>query len=206
MVVWDDDLDFSKQMDQQLAPGDSVTISLPGKIHNNLVNKASVTGRPILENGKEILGLAAVEDSDTSSVTKLTYSASISVTNKAVLGSDESKCKGVEPTDYVQAKFGKFVTYCFVVKNTGEQSHLGTITLANKQLTFFETLDGTIAPGESRVAALVTTMNGNITNTVIATGVSLNCTLVIFLSHCIPESRLGGWNPHHRSGRSNKLR
>lgn len=195
MVVWDDDLDFSKHIDQQLAPGESVTISLSGKIHSDLVNKASVTGRPILEDGQEILGLAAVEDSDTSSVVKLAYSASISVTNKVVLGSDESKCKGVEPADYVQAKFGKFVTYCFVVKNIGE-SHLGSVTLADKQLTYFETLDGTIAPGESRLGALVTTMDGNTTNTVIATGVSLNFTAVLLLSRSLPEPCLGGWNPH----------
>jgi len=170
LLVWDDDLGVSKKIDQPLAPSASFVFTKPSKIVADVVNEVSVTGRPTLNDGEEILGSKPVTDSDTSTVSKLTFSANISIKNKVVLGSDASKCKGAVD-DSVSATFGSPVVYCFIVTNEGE-SHLSSVRIADKALVYFETLEGTLSPSESRITAFKTVVGGSMQNTAVAVGVS----------------------------------
>ena len=171
LEIWDDDIHFSEKLEQALAPGASMVVTVQSQIRADRVSEASVIGRPVLADGTEILGVNGVVASDTSSVGKLTYSAAITVDNKVVSGHDETKCDGGQLENSVEVAYKSPVVYCFTITNTGE-SYLGSVSIANKALTYFHTLHETLAPGQSKVVSFATFATGNVTNTVLVSGVS----------------------------------
>lgn len=171
LQLWNDDLEFSQTIDETLIPGESTTISFASKITSDLTNEVFVKGRPILSDGTEIVGKEAVVASASSSVSKLTFSSSVSVTNRLIAGKDETQCEGKHLTDSVEVEYSSPMVYCFSVTNTGE-TYLASVSLANKALVYFHTINSMVAPGTTVTSAFLTTSSMNLTNTVLVEAVS----------------------------------
>jgi hypothetical protein len=61
------------------------------------------------------------------------------------------------------------VVYCFNVTNTGN-THLGSVNIADAELSYTDSSIGILAPGESKLLSFTSTITGTLNNTAVATG------------------------------------
>jgi Na+-translocating ferredoxin:NAD+ oxidoreductase RnfG subunit len=147
-----------------LAPGNFTFIAVPKLIYDSLKNVVRVKANPVSIDGKRLEGAAPVTDDDDSSVSKKPHSPSIEIDNKVYIGTDGGhSCD--KATDKVTGYQGDYVTYCFIVKNTGN-THLNSITVHNHHLSFTDISVGILAPGESKLVIYPTVITGNDINVV----------------------------------------
>jgi len=176
--ITDEDLDVVGPGSlSRLDPGDSVTLFVQTTVDGDLTNTAAATGTPVDDQG-DPLGIRDVTDSDTAEVDEV--EPSVSVAKTAYKGQDDGAgCTGAES---VSAKAGGAVTYCFVVTNDGDTT-LAPVTLDDADLNVDQTtmtvLDGdlsSLAPGDSVTLYVETTVDGDLTNQVTATGTPVDDT------------------------------
>ncbi len=155
-----------------LAAGDTVTLYFETVLDGDLTNTATAGGTPVDDGGDPIPGLDPVTDDDTARVDDV--SPSVSVAKTVYYGHDGGAgCPGAEA---VATRSGANVTYCFVVTNDGE-SALSPVTLDDAALNVTDgdltVVSGDLsamAPGDSATLYYETTVDGDLTNTVIASG------------------------------------
>ncbi|HMQ24341.1 MAG TPA: hypothetical protein PKA98_00005, partial [Acidimicrobiales bacterium] len=185
VTVADDDLGITEEdLDvvgsgslSRLDPGDSVTLFVQTTVDGDLTNTATATGTPVDGQG-DPLGIGDVTDSDTAEVDEV--APSVSVTKTVVRGHDDgASCAGAESVTGVA---GRAVTYCFVVTNDGDTT-LAPVTLDDADLNVDQTtmtvLDGdlsSLAPGDSVTLYVETTIDGDLTNEVTASGTPVDDT------------------------------
>ena len=185
VTVVDDDLGVTNaDMDvvgtgslDRLDPGDSVTLFLQTTVDGDLTNTATATGTPTDGQGQP-LGIRDVSASDTAQVDAVTPSVTVAKTVYA--GHDDGDgCAGAES---VTGKAGRAVTYCFTVTNDGDTT-LAPVTLEDVDLGVDQAtmtlLDGdlsSLAPGQSATLYVESTIDGDLTNTVTATGTPVDDT------------------------------
>ena len=155
-----------------LAPGASAFLYLEGSVAADLVNTAEVIGRPVSVSGLPLAGVGAVSDEDSAEVDEV--APAVSVDKTVYRGHDAGAgCAGAES---VQGVNGDPVTWCFSVTNTGDTT-LAPVGLDDADLGVTEgdltVLSGDLAqldPGETAVLYLEGAVDGDLTNTVTATG------------------------------------
>lgn len=96
------------------------------------------------------------------------YSPAIHISNTVYLGKDVGASCG-SAVEFVEGKQDAAIVYCFNVTNTGF-THLNNITLEDQVLSFANSSIGLLAPGESIMVALPSTIPGNLTNIAVVTG------------------------------------
>jgi uncharacterized repeat protein (TIGR01451 family) len=164
-------LAFSRAGIKMLAPGESVIIPLLSKILSNLTNNATAIGNPAFANGTDIPDLSDVNATDPSSVGLFT--ANISLTNTVYLGSDAAGSGCSSAVEYVEGPKNTDVVYCFNITNTGN-TYLGSITLSDGSLAFNTSAIKTLAPGESVLVPLKSSVLTNLTNVATVSGNPVN--------------------------------
>ena len=155
-----------------LDPGDSVTLYLEGAIDGDLPNTVTVTGTPVDGNGDPLPDVADVTGEDTAEVVEV--APAVSVAKTVYRGHDGGAgCAGGESVAGVD---GDPVTYCFEVANTGDTA-LTPVALDDPTLGItdgaMQVASGSLSSlgiGESAVLYFETTLTGDVTNTVTATG------------------------------------
>ena len=160
-----------------LDPLESVTVYYETTVDGDLTNTATATGTPVDGQGAS-LGIRDVTDSDTAQVDEVTPSVSVAKTVYAG-HTDGAGCPGAES---VTGKAGRAVTYCFVVTNTGDTT-LAPVTLDDVDLGVDQgtmaVLSGDLSsldPDESATLYVETTVDGDLTNHVTATGTPVDDT------------------------------
>lgn len=151
-----------------LAPGASVMRVVDGKIDVDLKNVATATGNPIMVDGRDIPDLQDVTFSDPSEVDRKNSAPKVDIENTVARGNDPRSCGTSAAMEYVQDFTGSNVTYCFMVKNTGD-TFLDSITLSNPTLSFTDTTIPRLAPGVATTVAVRKTITGAFVNTVTVT-------------------------------------
>jgi hypothetical protein len=111
-------LQFADTSIKMLAPGNSTTLFAERTIAAKLTNMANVTGSPSLMNGTLILDMSQVSASDPSKVDLKSHAPNVAISNTVYLGNDGGKSCGTG-VESVSGQFGKAVTFCFNVTNTG---------------------------------------------------------------------------------------
>jgi hypothetical protein len=121
ITVKNDDLSFSQSLKTILNPGETTTVTLPGKINGDKRNVATVIANPLQDDGSDIAGISDVEAKDPSTANQFDYVGNVKVENTVYLGDDNgSKCGTDNAVELVKAIYGSRATYCFVVTNTGD--------------------------------------------------------------------------------------
>lgn len=170
VVLENDELDFSDGTltVPDLNPGETVIVVHKSTIERKLENTVQVSADPVFEDGTDIAGLENVIDSDPSSVSVIPYTPSILVENTVYLGdSADTGCDTA--SEDVGGMQNDTVTYCFLVRNTGN-TRLTGVDLANKDLDYKADNIGDLAPGESKSVAVPRSITNTMTNIVVATG------------------------------------
>ena len=155
-----------------LDPQESVTLYVEGSVDGDLPNTATVTGTPVDGNGVPLPEVPDVTDEDTAEVVEV--APAVSVAKTVYQGHDDGVgCAGGESVAGID---GDPVTYCFEVTNTGDTT-LSPVALDDQTLGIadgaMEVASGSLDAlgiGESAVLYYETTMTGDLTNTVTATG------------------------------------
>jgi hypothetical protein len=171
IVVTNKDLNFSQPVDGLLAPGESKTISLPGKIVKDLENTAVVTANPVLVTGEDIPDLSDVSAQDKSAVDRTPLVAAITIDNTVYNGEDGgSSCGTPRAKDYAEGLFNSAVTYCLKVTNTGE-SDLDDVTIMDDVIGITSKTLGFLGSGSSVMVPVSGKITGTLQNnaTVIGT-------------------------------------
>jgi uncharacterized repeat protein (TIGR01451 family) len=108
------------------------------------------------------------DDSQSSfeAISTIDFTPAVTIVNMVAHGSDESMCEFGE--DSVAGKNGTEVVYCFNITNTGN-SYLSGLNIVNAELAFTDSSIPILAPGESRMIAVVAKITVNITNVVSVT-------------------------------------
>ncbi len=157
----------------QIDPGETVVLFYEAALDGDLTNTATATGTPSDPNGDPLPGVDPVDDDDTADADEV--HPALSVAKTVYQGHDAgASCQG---SNLVNALNGEDVTWCFVVTNDGD-TPLAPVTLDDGDLGIDETdltlLSGSLAaldPGDSVALYFEGTANGDLTNTVTATGV-----------------------------------
>lgn len=92
-------LEYDDTVSTALPPGDSINVSVPGKILTSLENTLVATGTPCWQvEGvcHSIPDLAETTASDVSSVEKMEFDVGVEIENTAKLGSHDGQCDGLE--------------------------------------------------------------------------------------------------------------
>jgi hypothetical protein len=140
------------------------------------LNNAAVTANPVGPDGRDLIGVDDVTDSDPSEVAKLEYTASINIENTVYLGHNVGEyCSTDIPTEEVLGVIGADVTYCFEVTNTGD-TYLNNITVADQVLSFTDSSMYMLPPGGSAFLYTHGIITGKLQNVayVVATPVRSN--------------------------------
>ena len=156
-----------------LAPGETFTVSVPGKVTESKENVAIVTANPITASGKDILDLGDVSSNDASSISLIPSVAGITITNKVYIGVDGGvSCSSENATHALGGYFGVPITYCFTVTNTGE-TLLSNVTITNEEIGFFDDSSiTTIAPGETETVSFPSKILRSLQNTAIVSSLA----------------------------------
>jgi hypothetical protein len=151
-----------------LTPSMSLSYYYTTTLAANLLNTATVEGNPSKTDGADYPGMDNVTDSDTAQV--YLVGPAIEVAKTVYYGTDNGvSCASAG--DLVIGLNGDMVTYCFVIKNTGN-TYLDDIDLDDNDLGLDEAdmtyLSGNmrLAPTESLVYYHEITITNDITNTV----------------------------------------
>jgi len=132
-------------------------------------NIATTMGIPVDGNGDTILGPDGnplPQPSDTDPSHYFGVNTGIDVDKTVILGTvPASSCPGVES---VTGTPGGAVTYCIVVRNTGNVA-LSNVVVSDPLLSFSDTI-ALLPAGGSQTIALPGTINGDLVNTATATG------------------------------------
>ena len=170
--VTDSDLTLLSGALASLAPGDSATLYLDGAVDGDLVNTAVVEGTPVDAFGDPIPGADAVTDRDDAEVDEI--DPALTVDKTVARGHGGSPCPGRER---LAGLSGEAVTWCFAVTNTGDTDL--DVTLDDPDLGVDESgltvLSGSLvglAPGDTVTLAYEGSIDGDLLNTVTATGTS----------------------------------
>jgi len=124
-----------------LAPGESLYLSVLATIDGDLLNTAETTGNPTDEDGNDLAGVDDVDDQDTAEVDELV--PDIGLEKTVYYGHDGgASCQGAELEVNVP---GAPVTYCFVVTNSGE-TYLSPIIINDPALGYNHVDFGVILP------------------------------------------------------------
>ena len=155
-----------------LAPGDSATLYIESSIDGDLTNTAAVTGTPVDGNGDPLDGVDPVTNEDTAQVDEV--APAVSVAKTVYRGHDAGA--GCAGSELVSGRNGTEITYCFVVTNDGDTT-LSPVTVADADLGITEAdmtvLSGdlaSLAPGDSATLFFESAIDGDLTNTAVATG------------------------------------
>lgn len=162
---------FKQMLNKTLAPAESVTVFMTGKMTYEGINEVSVWAQPAHPNGVEISDAAAVTAEDPSAIALIPFSPNIVIDNKVHIGHDgkNTKCGTTAALETVTDIHDTTVTYCFTFKNTGD-TWLSGITLENKALNYRTLIDGTMAPNQSMVVITSGKIITDLTNRVLVTG------------------------------------
>ena len=165
---------FTKGLNKTLAPGQSATIFTSGLMTYEGTNEVIVNAQPAFPNGAEISDAAAVVAADTSGIKLIPFSPNILVDNKVYIGNDGkgTKCNTSAALETVYDIYNTAVTYCFIVKNTGD-TWLNTLTIENGALRYQSLLSGVMAPNESKMIFVPGTIALDLTNRVKVTGLPI---------------------------------
>ncbi|MEQ8718422.1 MAG: VWA domain-containing protein [Acidimicrobiales bacterium] len=154
---------------QLLAPGDSVTLRYETLLEADLVNTADVVGNPVDEQGEDLPDIDDVDDEDFAAVNLV--SPSISLAKTVYAGHDGGA--GCPGTELVTGPNGTEVTYCFAITNTGDVA-LSQLVLRDLDLEIIIVLPVTLAPGDTIVRHVTRTIDGDLLNTAVVTGVAVD--------------------------------
>ncbi|MCB9371775.1 MAG: hypothetical protein H6518_03230 [Microthrixaceae bacterium] len=175
--VTEADLDGDTAALGLLGAGESAVLFLEGTATADLENTATASGTPADDQG-DPLGLDDVSDDDTAAVDVV--APSLSVAKTVYRGHDDGA--GCPGDDAVTGVAGRAVTWCFVVTNTGD-TRLAPVTLEDADLgvdqVTMTVLSGDLSaldPGASAVLYVEGTVDGDLDNTVVATGTPVDDT------------------------------
>jgi hypothetical protein len=162
----DDVLAYKNLSSIRLAPGDSASFVVSGRINSTITNWATATGTPSLGDGTTIPNTSDVTASDPSSVTLVTRSAGINIENTVYLseknGGTGHKC-ATSNLEVVQGYSKTTVMYCFAVSNVGE-AVLTNVVVTNAELNSFKDTIAQLSPGETKYIAVYSSIAKNLTN------------------------------------------
>lgn len=82
MTVTDDGLGISQTVDVILAPGETTTITVQGRIEGDTTSVATVVANPLQLDGNDIAGSSDVESSDPSTANQFDYVGNVKIENK----------------------------------------------------------------------------------------------------------------------------
>lgn len=164
----DELIDYRNSSIGFIAPGASVTITVPGKITGDVTNEAVASGSPCLEDGTDILSQGQVKASDPSSVLAIAHKPSINIENTVYAGKNDGGALCSSSNETVKDFPMTAVMYCFEVMNSGD-SYLKDIVITNAELTFEDSSINELAPGDKRVIAIPGTITKDLLNTAVVT-------------------------------------
>jgi uncharacterized repeat protein (TIGR01451 family) len=170
VVLSNEELVYAFGLDTPLKPGDSKLLTFPSKISTASINTLNVTATPIMTDGRALLDLEEVSDSDPSGVTLLPHSPSLTISNTVYLGGSDNGAKCSTAVETVEDKYGAAVTYCFKIQNTGN-THLQSVTLFDNEVKLGNTLLGVLAPGETTTFSVEGKINADLRNEAVVTGI-----------------------------------
>jgi uncharacterized repeat protein (TIGR01451 family) len=126
---------YTQRINTTLAPGASTTVFTSRKLLLDGKNDVVVTASPAYPSGLEISDASAVTATDPSEVKLVPFKPNIFINNTVYLGIDGkgSKCGTSFVRESVADIFQTPVSYCFVVRNTGD-SWLNTLSVDNRAL------------------------------------------------------------------------
>ena len=164
IIIENKAINFTQKLTMSLPPGGIELLKVPGNIIRTIQNVATVTANPILQDGTDIEGMPDVSSNDTSSVGKLSYVASVQVSNTVYKGVDgTSGCSN--STETVTDLFGADITYCFRITNTGNAT-LKNVVLSNAMLVYADSLLTPLRPKESILVSLPSKISSAFINSI----------------------------------------
>jgi hypothetical protein len=174
-----------------LAPNEKHVMWAEREIKATIVSTASVTGNPIFHDGRDLVDLVDVVDTDPSEVALLSHEPNLSVSVTVYAGNDDgASCGTSRAKDAVEDFLGEFpkfysaacanfrlagtaVVYCFAFHNTGN-THLTKIRFVNDALKFSKTVEGNFAPGTTHLVAFPSTITADLKSTLVVSGHPVN--------------------------------
>jgi uncharacterized repeat protein (TIGR01451 family) len=164
VLIVSDNPPASIKVNGLLAPGSSATEVFVSKIVGDVKTTGVATGNPATATGVDIPDLPHVRAEDPASVVQLVRTPSIEIQNTVFLGDDKGAgCGTSKAVELVTGAFGDEVTYCFVVKNTGN-TFLNAVQVKNLELTYAAEIPVMLKPGQSHTLHLVGSIYKSMTN------------------------------------------
>lgn len=160
-------INYEEIKDAVLLAGESMVVTVNKTITGDLINTLTVTGSPILETGVQ-LPYDPVTADDDSETKEIPFEAEVTIDNTVYIGNDGGdQCGTSAAVESVFAQDGIAVTYCFLVTNGGE-TRLEDIVVVNDDLDYTTSIDA-LAPGESQMIFVDSTILGDLNNTAVVT-------------------------------------
>lgn len=183
-------IDFRSNV-PNLAPNEKYVAWVEREIKSSLVNVITVTGNPIFKDGRDLIDLADVVDTDPSEVALLSHEPNLSVRATVYSGNDDGASCGTSlAKDAVEDFLGELpnfcstgctnfrlagsaVVYCFAFHNTGN-THLTNIRFVNDLLMFNRTVQGNFAPGSTHYVVFPSSITADLMSTLVVSGHPVN--------------------------------
>jgi uncharacterized repeat protein (TIGR01451 family) len=164
IVIVSDKPQASIKVNGLLAPGASVTEVFVSKIVGDVKTTGVATGNPATATGVDIPDLPLVRAEDPASVVELIRTPSVEIQNTVFLGDDKGAgCGTSKSVEMVTGAFGDEVTYCFIVKNTGN-TFLTNVRVQNLELSYSDKLSVALKPGQSQMLYVTGSIYKSLTN------------------------------------------